>query len=424
MSRPVTPAAVPRQAPHDGPVASPAHAARARRLAGEFQRLTGLAMSSPELAALPDEFLATPAPAPAEILSTMRVSPRTSNCLRRHVPRGLMAGEWTYGQLVRVTGFGLGALVEVLHAQAAAVGRDGAGAPAPDEAAVDPAWAVDEALALIAQRLPAPQSAIARWLEERGLPRALGDLGRLEHLLRAREKPCPFAVLRMKGAEAAAVPRAHIDLARKIHDRTTRLLVAWGMTTIYSIAFQVGTDDLPFVAAVVSLRQGFEWLDQERGWFWTRSDRASLLTTLARLFSVVPSVPLGALAWALFGRRPPDHTPPLSVLAQLCRRISWLELTGDLVRAPLPPDTGEPGNPLDQCALAVFARWGPTVAGPLIPAIAQQLGATAAFVRRALRTSPLVIEPEPAVFRLVGSKSEPHARPATRPDATAALATS
>src|SRR3954463_2781720 len=121
-----------------------------------------------------------PSPPPAEILASVSVQPRTQNILRRFLADAPTTdGEWTFGRLLAIPGFGRRALDDVIASLADAHNR-----PVPTrrrhrflETEVAEVLAtrqrrtgwvttpmLDRALALIADELPASEVELSRRL--------------------------------------------------------------------------------------------------------------------------------------------------------------------------------------------------------------------------------------------------------------------
>jgi CheY-like chemotaxis protein len=309
-----------------------------------------------------------------------------------------MSGPWTYRRLVQVPGFGFGTLLDIIDAQ-----RRGAGTPGQPEE--DPGFDGEagrqRAMAVVLERLPASEAEVAQRLVASGVTTDPADLAKLERALRSFARQPPFAVLRRAGL-AVVVPTAQLDLAKRIHGLTARALASWGVATVPSIAFQASTEDLDFVARVLAARQGFAWLDARPGWFWFSNSRSPLVLEIQEVLTAVLSADVNDLAQALFRKWPPEVTPPVSVLTELCRQVPSLTVAGTTVR--LKP-TSMPTKALteaDRQVLAAFDAGGPRIHGWRIPAISLQLGLSPGHLRQLLRSSHLVVEKQPAIFQTVG----------------------
>ena len=96
------------------------HEKRARdtaRFAEAFFALTGFRPVAAYREFLPPEFLARSIPSPAELVERFgdRLHTRTSNALRQQDPGPAHRGDWTYGSLLELRGFGVFCLLDVMQ---------------------------------------------------------------------------------------------------------------------------------------------------------------------------------------------------------------------------------------------------------------------------------------------------------------------
>ena len=374
-------------------------------------------------AALPADLPRRPAPSPEEILTAFEVQPRTQNILRRYLADGAPSdGAWTFGRLLGIPGFGQRALDDVL---AAVTARRTARVTATrrrhrylDEEIAEilsmrqrrrawmPTPLLDRALAMIGVRLPASEAEISRRLVSAGLARTPIDLARVERAARFGDVPPPFSVLRRDGF-VLAVPAGKLAAAATIHGLAVRAVVNWGMAQVRRIGFLANVDDDAFVGAVLRAKDSFRWVDERLGWFWFASDRSPLVRAIEKVLQVAPAVSLDDLSQALFRRWAPENVPSRRALHGLCSQVATLRVRRNLVTlAEAPPGNGEPSaslTPAEESVLTLFRRFGPRIEGHRLQEIAESMGTGCAQLGRHLRSSPLVVEPRPGMFRLVGT---------------------
>lgn len=261
---------------------------------------------------------------------------------------------------------------------------------------------------LIAARLPASEADLSHRLIDAGLTGVSIDLARIERASRFGTAPLPFAVLRREGLTLAVEPH-HLALATTVYALAVRSVVNFGFALVGRVAFQSRTDDLAFTRAVVSAQNNFEWLDKRQGWFWFRNERSRAVKTIEKVLSVAGSVGIKELHEVLFRRFAPDNAPSNRALRTLCEQIPNIEVTGASVRlrpigAPAqPPDEGTRLNDRERSVVELFRRWGPRIDGHRLPELCETVGLGAVALGRHLRASPLVLEPHPGVFRLIGT---------------------
>jgi hypothetical protein len=376
--------------------------------------------------ALPEELPARASPSPQEILAAGAVAPRTQNILKRYLADGpTTEGEWTFGRLLTIPGFGQRALDDVVAAL---------GSPRPthhpgrrghryldDEIAEVlatrqrrggwiPTPLLDRALAVIAEDLPASETELSRRIAGAGLARGGVDLARIERAARFRDAAPPFSVLRRDGF-VVAVPPGKLAVAATIHGLAVRAVVNWGLALASRIAFLASAEDLGFVTAVLEAKSSFRWLDDRLGWFWFETERSPLVRAIAKVLQVAVAVDLDDLAEALFRRWAPENVPSRRALQALCGQVALFRVRRGSVSLATPPDGSNPLSPADEAVIGLFQRFGPTVEGHRLPDIATAVGMGCAQLGRALRASPFVLESRPGLFRLVGASERNGSRP-------------
>jgi hypothetical protein len=370
---------------------------------------------------LVDDLPHRPSPSPEQILAAGAVQARTQNILKRYLADSpTTEGEWTFGRLLAIPGFGQRALDDVVAALgtprppvvtafAARRGhrflddeigevlatrqRRGGWIPTP---------LLDRALALIAERLPASEPELSRRIAAAGLARGPVDLARIERAARFRDSAPPFSILRREGF-VVAVPAGKLALAAIIHGLAVRAVVNWGLALVSRISFLASAEDVSFVTSVLGAKESFRWLDERLGWFWFESDRSPLVRAIAKVLQVASAVELDDLGAALFRRWAPENVPSRKALQILCGQIPQFRVRRGTVSLAAAPEDVAPLSALDQAVVDLFTRFGPVIEGHRLPEIAGTVTMGVAQLGRALRASPFVLELRPGVFRLVGS---------------------
>jgi hypothetical protein len=369
---------------------------------------------------------ARPSPSPQEILAAGTVAQRTQNILKRYLADGPATdGQWTFGRLLAIPGFGQRALDDVVAALGA--GRANAyhmggrrGHRFLDDEIAEvlatrqrrggwiPTPLLDRTLALVADRLPAAEGEVSRRIASAGLARGPVDLARIERAARFRDTPPPFAVLRRDGF-VVAVPPGKLATAATIHGLAVRAVVNWGLALVSRVAFLSNAEDLPFVTAVLAAKSTFRWLDERVGWFWFESDRSPLVRAIAKVLAVATAVELDDLAEALFRRWAPENVPSRRALQALCGQVPLFRVRRGTVSLAEATPGSSPLSAADEAVVGLFQRFGPMVEGHRLPDIAAALSMGCTQLGRLLRASPFVLESRPGLFRLVGVAT-PHGR--------------
>jgi hypothetical protein len=378
-----------------------------------LHRVTGIEACAPLAKALPPAFLAVPAPSPTDLLTRLRLGRRTMNALIRATDAPPSSEPWTYGRLLEVRGFGVAALVEVLEGLATQSVAKESGGPRTvgEELARLPANAsqalalstplLERALAAIAVDLPGSERAVLARLEAQGLVDGPVDLAMIERAARFYARPMPFAVLRREGL-VVVVPTEKLAPSMRAYYMASRGIVTWGLISIGDIHSRLGSESVEFVTRLFAAHRSFQWLDEDGGWFWFGNVRSPLVRTIERVLAVAGRARLAELSRALFRRRAPRRVPSLRALEELCRNVPWLRVERQMVHLSRGPATTELLTDSDRRVVELFRTLGPRIdlrgAAPSF-GTGHDLPGT---VRR-LRASPLVLEPRPHVFQLIGS---------------------
>jgi hypothetical protein len=370
---------------------------------------------------LADDLPHRPAPSPEQILAVGAVQARTQNILKRYLADSPSTdGEWTFGRLLSIPGFGQRALDDVVAtlgtprppSPAAFTGRRGHRflddeigevlATRQRRGGWIPTPLLDRTLTLIAERLPASEPELSRRIGAAGLARGPVDLARIERAARFRDTAPPFSILRREGF-VVAVPAGKLALAATIHGLAVRAVVNWGLALVSRIAFLASAEDAGFVTAVLGAKESFRWLDERLGWFWFESDRSPLVRAIAKVLQVASTVELDDLGAALFRRWAPENVPSRKALQVLCSQVPQFRLRRGTVSLAASPDEVAPLSGVDQAVVDLFTRFGPVIEGHRLPEIAGAVTMGVAQLGRALRASPFVLEPRPGIFRRVGA---------------------
>lgn len=154
----------------------------------------------------------------------------------------------------------------------------------------------------------------------------------------------PFEILRL-GRTAALVKSGSAAGITQLGARIQELIQSRGCANTLDLIDDARAIFGPnashrFTEAAVRTGGRFEWLDQETKWFWYIPDRGlsshRLVNQIQRALAATPRIQLAKLRSAI--RREngfENFTPPLKVLASICRRLLFLQIEGDTaVRVP------------------------------------------------------------------------------------------
>ncbi len=261
---------------------------------------------------------------------------------------------------------------------------------------------LDRAIAVIAAKLPASETEVQRRLIAAHLARSPVELARIERAARFRDQAMPFSVLRRDGM-TVVLPPARLALATTIYGLAVRAVGTFGVALVRRLAFQANSEDLPFVTALLTARDSFRWLDRAHGWFWFTSERSGLLRAIEKVLHVSSPLSVPDLSQALFRRWAPDNVPSRRALLELCRQVPRFAMSGTTVALAEPNSSESPLSQHEHTLVELFHRFGPRILGHRLHEIGAGTGLGSGLLGRYLRTSPFVLEPQPGVFRLVGS---------------------
>lgn len=210
--------------------------------------------------------------------------------------------------------------------------------------------ALDRALTLLDEAAPLTAPAAARLLHQH-MPgsdsitaEALLDAARLLHRTTGLElrDGGPVRWLCHAGDETAAARDTSA-----IRTRAGRLCDSSGATTLSSLRealserdhLEISEEDL---ASLLPHLPGFEWLDEQLGWFWMTGRnlrRNRLFNLLTKVLSVAGRLSLEEVRHALRrSRRLVGPFPPASVLREMCERRPGVHVDGEAVVPDSPLD--------------------------------------------------------------------------------------
>jgi hypothetical protein len=194
--------------------------------------------------------------------------------------------------------------------------------------------ALDRMLEFVSASSPAP----AEEVESKAVQLKLTKSSfRLEGLLTAAEllrRKATFSVVHI-GCRYV-VPLDQAELINRVLRIARRGVEHWGAATVDDLVAEV-SKQLPvtpdFAARVLTGSEGFQWLEQSRGWFWFRSvPRNRLVNQIRKIVSVARKIDVSELRGGV-GRhhRMRGFAPPSGVLLELCRSIPGLHTDGNVV---------------------------------------------------------------------------------------------
>lgn len=190
---------------------------------------------------------------------------------------------------------------------------------------------LDRALQVVAARVPATAVTLEAELKTAGLVRDRFAMTSLIAAANIFHKELPFAEA---GERITPVGDWAPDPA--VRTATRRLVEHWGATTIDDVELRLRDEgfavDQRLLSLTITSLEGFEWLDENTGWFWVRGTRNRLLNMVLKIMSVAGSIDLSELRTGV-GRhhRMRGFRPPREVLAALCVQSGRYRREGDRI---------------------------------------------------------------------------------------------
>lgn len=126
--------------------------------------------------------------------------------------------------------------------------------------------------------------------------------------------------------------------SRLVSSEARRLTTHWGAATVDALAADMGDRgagdvDAALLRVLLQTVPNFQWLDDEKEWFWVKgTNRNRLLNQVEKIMSVAGSIGIGELREGV-GRfhRMGGFRPPREVLARLCVQSGLYLRDGDLI---------------------------------------------------------------------------------------------
>jgi hypothetical protein len=276
---------------------------------------------------------------------------------------------------------------------------------APAEALAD---GVDlpEALSRLSSALPLSEAQVNAELVRLRVIDRPARLTRLARAaIRAGWRPT-FRVVDIGGTRVA-VPRMQVTAAANAYTIASRAVYEWGAATVGAVLDQLrvlasATVGLGFVRGLLIAMKDFQWLDQQRAWFWFARRPSRLLQNMAKVFSVVPELSLARLRAALFRDQEGVHLPPAPVISRICATLPGAFERGQFVGVDPPPDRDTSLGGAERRVVEWLERGGRSVRRDEIRSLCDAVGLSRWTVRKVLESSPLVEDLPGRGFGLVG----------------------
>jgi hypothetical protein len=349
-------------------------------------------------------------PDPRVALS-LPIERRTAGTIRRAL-RGAAPGPWTVDRYLKLRRFGGRALVDLLaaiEAHEGAIAETMVEGPADADApqgALASQRAFDDALRLIARRLPMSEDQACTELVREGLITGSSDLAQLPKLAVRLGRSVPFRTIEVGGSRML-VRLSEVTTARATYRIALRAVQGWGTATTRAVAGRLRLAAHVVVAAnfVEQLLIGidaFRWIDRREGWFWFAERRNPLVDDLRRVFSVATRVPFARL-WAALFRRRQGPAPSPEAIAELCAAVPDARIGDGVVTVDRPFDRAVHLGGTENRVARLLETAPAGLSGPEIRARTRALGLPWSSVWRLLQYSPVFEVSAGGLYRLVGA---------------------
>ena len=272
---------------------------------------------------------------------------------------------------------------------------------------------LDRVLSVVAERIPAPASAIENSLVAEGLTAASFSLEGLTRAAEVLGRQLPFVVIGTPGGRIALPPQMKA-VANEIVQYARKSVEHWGVTTVEDITAQVA-EQLPepvhsdLVTQILQGHQDFQWLEEAGGWFWLTSvSRNRLLNRINKVLSVSPRINVAELrAGVSRDRGMKGFVPPARVLLELCRQADGYLVEGSMVSTASPVAWGDALGGTEQILLLALGEHGPVMQRKELEELCIDLGMNRSTFSVYLGHSPIVARYAPGVYGLRGAAVEP-----------------
>jgi hypothetical protein len=349
-------------------------------------------------------------PEPRVALS-LPIERRTAGTIRRAL-RGAAPGPWTVDRYLKLRRFGGRALVDLLaaiEAHEGAIAETMAEGPANDDApqgALASQRAFDDALRLIARRLPISEDQACTELVHEGLISGSSDLAQLPKLAVRLGRSVPFRTIEVGGSRML-VRLSDVTTARATYRIALRAVQGWGTSTTRAVASRLrlvahAVVATTFVEQLLIGIDAFRWIDRREGWFWFAERRNPLVDDLRRVFSVATRVPFARL-WAALFRRRQGPAPSPEAIAELCAAVPDARIGDGVVTVDRPFDRAIHLGGTENRVAGLLETAPAGLSGPELRVRTRALGLPWSSVWRLLQYSPVFEVSASGLYRLVGS---------------------
>lgn len=203
---------------------------------------------------------------------------------------------------------------------------------------------LDAALRLAAEHLPCVADSLAQRLVTAGITEKPFGADSLASAAEQFGRGVPFE-LGEAGGYRVVVPCGTARVTEKVVPLARAHIRVWGAGVLSEVAAEIAAaTSLPaeLTSEIIIRQPDFEWLDAANDWFWLGTvKRNRVVNRIAKIMRVAPRLSLSELrAGVRRHHRMGGYAPPHRVLADICRRIDWCQVTDDGQTITGEPPTG------------------------------------------------------------------------------------
>ena len=265
--------------------------------------------------------------------------------------------------------------------------------------------ALDAVIANIGASLPAPAATIEKKLQAEGLTLKPFRLEGVVNAARLIGHASPFHVRtlqRKRYAVAAGYPRFG-DIVTRARHRIRRHGMASLAACLASRAkAHANQRELDLVEAILSAQRDFRWLDERTGWFWfTGTTRNRAVSRIRKMLAVANPLTVGEIAAGLARMKCPMAPP--STLAEFCRQIPGLNISGDIITADPAIEIDEVLNQTEQNIFNLLAAHDGCMSSSELILRSKAMGVKRPTFYQCVTYSPIVSRYNQGHYRLIGA---------------------
>jgi hypothetical protein len=275
--------------------------------------------------------------------------------------------------------------------------------------------ALDKALELVADSIPAPAAEIEAHLKSRGLTASSFLLEGVFKAAKLFGREAPYSITYVKGSRLVharnAVPRRDGGTFDSVMRIAWSAASRWGVANLSRVVAQVRKTesrrcDRNLVESILSCRSGFRWLDQAAGWFWFADvPRNPALNRVMKILSVANPVRAAEMrAGIARDHRMRGISAPVAVLVELCRQLPGLRVYDDKVRAKSAIDPEDVLDEAEQKMAYALSENGRVMARSKLESICVRMGVKRSTFYHHLLYSPIVANYAAGVYGLIGAE--------------------